>query len=315
MANTDTNTNKRLGSTDALMFLAIFFWGVNLTVIKIAVRHLSPHAFNSIRLASAVLFLFAFLAARKESLRLPAADWLKVVILGILGNFAYQTLFISGFSFTTASNASLILATSPIFIALIGSAFKIERVTWVGWFGIALSIVGLYLVISRQAGGFHLSGAGLRGDLMILAGNVFWAAYTVFSKPLLDRMSPLKFSTLTLAAGALVYLVYASPVLVRLDWASVPAASWLALAGSGFFAIALGYVIWYTSIKVVGSARTAVYNNITPVLAILFASLFLGERINAGQIVGAAVILAGVYLTRMGDRFFIKNKIVSHLPE
>ncbi len=311
----DNTIQKRLGSTDALMFLAIFFWGVNLTVIKIAVRHLQPHAFNSIRLASAALFLFAFLALKKESLRLPAGDWLKVVVLGILGNFAYQTLFIGGFNDTSASNASLILATSPIFIALIGSAFKIERVTWVGWLGIGLSIAGLYLVISRQAGGFHLSGSGLKGDLMILAGNVFWAAYTVFSKPLLDRMSPLKFSTLTLAAGSLVYLVYASPVLARLDWAAVPASSWLALAGSGFFAIAVGYVIWYTSIKVVGSARTAVYNNITPVLAILFASIFLGERIKAGQIVGAVVILAGVYLTRTGDRFFIKNKTVSHTPE
>ena len=311
----DTTTQKRLGSTDALMFLAIFFWGVNLTVIKIAVRHLSPHAFNSIRLASAALFLFAFLALKKESLRLPARDWLKVVVLGILGNFFYQTLFISGFNYTSASNASLILATSPIFIALIGSMFRIERVTWVGWLGIGLSVVGLFLVITHQAGGLRLSGSGLKGDLMILAGNVFWALYTVFSKPLLDRMSPLKFSTLTLAAGSLVYLVYAFPVLARLDWATVPAGSWLALAGSGFFAIALGYVIWYTSIKVVGSARTAVYNNITPVLAILFASIFLGERIKAGQIVGAAVILAGVYLTRTGDRFFIKNKTVSHTPE
>jgi drug/metabolite transporter (DMT)-like permease len=310
----DTNT-RTLGSTDVMMLLAVLFWGVNLTVIKIAVRHLSPHAFNSIRLSGSALLLFAFLALRRESLALPWTDLWKIAVLGILGNFAYQTLFISGFRHTTASNASLILATSPIFIALISSAFKIERVTPAGWFGIALSFVGLYLVISQQAGGFHLSGSGLRGDLMILGGNIFWAAYTVFSKPLLERMSPLKFSTLTLAAGSIVYLLFALPELGRLDWQAVPASSWLALAGSGFFAIAVGYVFWYTSVKIVGSARTAVYNNFTPVLAIVFAAFFLGERITAGQVAGAAVILAGVYLTRTGDRFFIKNKVVSHVPE
>jgi len=53
----------------------------------------------------------------------------------------------------------------------------------------------------------------------------------------------------------------------------------------------------------------------TPVLAVLFACLFLGERIKSAQILGAAVILAGVYLTRTGDRFFFKNKVVSHAPE
>lgn len=308
-------SDKRLGSTDAMMLLAVLFWGLNLTVIKIGVRHLEPHAFNSLRLSSSALILFVFLLARREPLGLSRGDLTRIVVLGILGNFFYQVLFIQGFNGTSASNASLVLATSPISIALIGSLFRIERVTWVGWLGIAISVAGLGLVISRQPGGMTSGGAGLRGDLLILLGNLFWAAYTVFSKPLLDRMSPLKFSTLTLAAGSIVYLAFATPQLARLHPVAVPASSWLALAGSGFFAIVLGYVFWYSSIKAVGSAKTAVYNNFTPVLAILFAAVFLGERIGGGQLLGAVVILAGVYLTRTGDRFFIKNKIVSHIPE
>jgi len=306
---------KKLGTVDLLMILATVFWALNLTVIKIGLRHFPPHAFNSIRLFAAALLLFLFLIVRKEPLRLSRGDLLRVAVLGILGNFCYQMLFIRGFTFTTASNASLILATSPIFIALISSAFKLEHIAWTGWLGIAISFVGLYLVITQQSGGFRWSGSGLRGDLMILVGNTFWAAYTVFSKPLLDRMSPLKFSTMTLAAGAAAYLLFAIPHLARLDWKAVPAASWLSLAYSGLFAIVLGYVFWYTSVKVMGSSKTAVYNNLTPVLAVLFAALFLGERIRAGQILGAAVILAGVYLTRTGDRFFAKNKVVSHVPE
>jgi drug/metabolite transporter (DMT)-like permease len=307
--------NKKMGSTDALMLLAVLFWGLNLAVVKFAIGHLSPHAFNSIRLSASAILLFLFLALRREPLALSRSDLLKVIVLGVLGNFCYQYLFIKAIDLTTASNTSLILATSPIFIALISWAFKIERLTWPGWVGIGISFIGLYLVIANQSGGFHFSGANWRGDVMLLVGNIFWACYTVFSKPLLDRMSPLKFSTLTLAAGALLYLVVAVPDLKAQAWASVPAGSWLALAYSGLFAIVLGYVFWYTSIKEVGNSKTAIYNNLTPVLAIVFACLFLGERIKTAQILGAAVILAGVYLTRTGDRFFIKDKVVSHVPE
>jgi drug/metabolite transporter (DMT)-like permease len=307
--------NKKLGSTDVMMLLAVLFWGLNLAIVKIAIAHLSPHAFNSIRLSASALLLFIFLAVRREPLALSRPDLLKVIILGILGNFCYQYLFIKAIDVTTASNTALILATSPIFIALISWAFKIERLTWPGWVGIVISFIGLYLVITNQSGGFHFSGDSWRGDVMLLVGNIFWACYTVFSKPLLNRMSPLKFSTLTLAAGSLLYLAVAVPNLKAQAWASVPAASWLSLAYSGLFAIVLGYVFWYTSIKKIGNTKTAIYNNLTPVLAVLFACLFLGERIRSAQVLGAVVILAGVYLTRTGDRFFIKNRVVSHVPE
>jgi len=307
--------NKKISSTDVMMLLAVLFWGLNLAIVKIAIAHLSPHTFNSIRLSVSALILFIFLAVRREPLALSRSDLLKVIVLGILGNFCYQYLFIKAIDVTTASNTSLILATSPIFIALISWAFKIERLTWPGWVGIAISFIGLYLVITNQSGGFHFSGDSWRGDIMLLVANIFWACYTVFSKPLLNRMSPLKFSTLTLAAGSLIYLVVAAPNLKAQAWASVPAASWLSLAYSGLFAIVLGYVFWYTSIKEVGNSKTAIYNNLTPVMAVLFACLVLGERIKSAQILGAAVILAGVYLTRTGDRFFFKNKVVSHAPE
>jgi drug/metabolite transporter (DMT)-like permease len=307
--------SKKLGSTDILILLAVLFWGLNLTMVKIALVYLSPHAFNSIRLSASAVILFVILAMRREPLGLNRKDLLAVVVLGILGNFCYQFLFIQAINLTSASNTSLILATSPIFIALISWAFKIERLSWPGWLGIGISFVGLYLVISQQSGGFHFSGDNWKGDVMILVGNVFWASYSVFSKPLLARMSPLKFSTLTLAAGALVYLLFAVPHLKAQPWGTVTAGSWLSLAYSGLFAIVLGYVFWYKSVKEVGNTKTAIYNNLTPVLAVLFAFLFLGERIRGMQILGAAIILAGVYLTRTGDRFFVKNKVVSHMAE
>jgi drug/metabolite transporter (DMT)-like permease len=141
---------------------------------------------------------------------------------------------------------------------------------------------------------------------MILVGNLFWAIYTVFSKPLLERMSALRLATLTLSFGTLFYLPLTAREIAALDWGSLSARSWAALAFSAVFAIAISYVVWYSSVKRVGNTKTGIYSNITPVLTVFFAQLFLGERIGLTKVIGALVIILGFYLTRFGHRWFKK---------
>jgi drug/metabolite transporter (DMT)-like permease len=104
--------------------------------------------------------------------------------------------------------------------------------------------------------------------------------------------------------GTAVYLPFAAADLAKVEWAKVPWQGWAAIVYAGLVAIFLCFVIWYASVKEVGSAKTGVYSNLTPILAIFFAGLVLGERLAPIQAVGAAVTLAGVYLTRSGYRFF-----------
>ncbi|MBP1661672.1 MAG: family transporter [Candidatus Aminicenantes bacterium] len=92
--------------------------------------------------------------------------------------------------------------------------------------------------------------------------------------------------------------------LAKVDWARIPWQGWGAIGYAGLVAIFLCFIIWYESVKEVGSAKTGVYSNLTPILAIFVAGLVLGERLSATQAIGAAVTLAGVYLTRSGYRFF-----------
>jgi drug/metabolite transporter (DMT)-like permease len=131
-----------------------------------------------------------------------------------------------------------------------------------------------------------------------------WAIYTVFSKPLLGRISPLKWSSLTLAVGTVFYLPFCFPAFVNQDFGQVSLKSWLMLAFSGLFALALGYVIWYASVKRIGNSKTVIYGNIVPVFTVIFAAIILTERIGLWQALGAAIILVGVYLTRSGYRIF-----------
>jgi drug/metabolite transporter (DMT)-like permease len=295
---------RKFGSSDVLMLVAVVLWAVNFSLVKVALKEMSPMGFNGIRLAFASILLILFLAVKRESFRVDGPDFWKLVVLGIVGNTAYQILFINGIYVTTASNAAIIIAIMPAFIAMLSSVLKHERLNWASWTGILISFVGFYLVILRNSGKPALTGEGVKGDLMILAGTVCWAVYTVLARPLLRKISALKLTAITMVVGTAFYLPFAIRDVIRIPYAEVSVKAWASLAFSGLFALAVCYVIWYESVQRVGNSRTAIYDNLIPILTVLFASLLIGEKISPLQGVGMAVILAGVYLTRSGYRFF-----------
>jgi len=302
------NNSSRFGTTDLFMLLTVLIWAFNFSVLKIALREFTPGSFNGPRLTLASLLLFLILRLKEGTVAPPRDDLLKLVVLGILGNTCYQFLFINGIHRTAASTTSLILTMTPILIALLSAVFIRERIHWIGWIGILTSFFGLYFVIFGNGAGVSAGKEGLKGNLMIFVGNFFWAVYTVFSKPLLEKMSALRLSTWTLAFGTLFYLPLTAREIGSLDWGALSARSWAALAFSAVFAIALSYVFWYSSVKRVGNTKTGIYSNITPVFTVIFAALFIGERISLAKVSGAFIIILGFYLTRFGSRFFEKDK-------
>jgi len=295
----------RIGRIDVLIVLVVVLWAVNLSVIKIGLRVLSPHAFNGIRLTLAAAAYAAVLLAQGRGRRLARrGDGWKSAALGLLGITFYQVFFIKGVSLMTASTASVFMGTSPLFIALLATVFAEERIPPAGWVGIAVSFGGFLLVVAGENGGLVFTWGAWRGALLILLANVCWAGYTVFARPLLERNSPFRMAAIGSIVGTAVYLPFAAADLARVDWARIPWTGWGAILYAGLVAIFLCFIIWYASVKAVGSAKTGVYSNLTPILAIFIAGLVLGERLSAVQAVGAAVTLAGVYLTRSGYRFF-----------
>jgi len=296
------------GLSDVLMLAAVLMWGINFSLIKVALRDMSPGGFNGLRLILTSVLFLAVAAASRARFRFERGDLLKLAAIGIVGNAVYQIVFIRGVSLTSASNTSLILSMSPLFVALLSAALRIERIHWAAWLGIVVSVGGLYLVIAGRAGGLDFSSGHFQGDLLIFAGALFWASYTVFSKPFLERMSPLQFSAVTVWAGALVYVPYAAPDIMAVDWSKFTALDALLILLSSLFGFVIGYLIWYNSVKKVGNAKTAIYSNLTPVFTALFAAPLLGESFRLLQVAGAVVILAGVYLTRSGYRYFVSSR-------
>ncbi|GAJ00046.1 unnamed protein product, partial [marine sediment metagenome] len=126
---------KRFGATDIFMLFAVLCWAINFPFIKIALREFSPLAFNGLRLFFASLILIIVLFVRGEGFSLAKSDIPKILFLGIIGNTAFQLLFIHGLNWTTASNTSVIMAMTPVFVALLSVLLKQEKIHWAGWLG------------------------------------------------------------------------------------------------------------------------------------------------------------------------------------
>ena len=290
--------------SDWLMLLAGLIWGLNFALVKFALREIPPLPFNGLRLPLAALILVIWLLIVEGNLKIKKEHLLKIIFLGILGYTIYQYIFIYGINYTTASNTAVIFASAPIMITLFSTLFKHEKIQAIGWVGIIFGFIGVYIIISGKSGAFSLTSQTLKGDLYILLAVCLWALYSVLAAPLLKVYSALKFTALTTTTGSLLFFPFAVGGLKSLDFQGVSFKAWFCLIFSGALALAVGLIIWFFSVKRVGNSQTAVYGNLPPVFAVIFAWLILSETIHFTLIIGAGIILAGIILTHLGRRNF-----------
>ena len=216
-------------------------------------------------------------------------------MLGFIGTFLYQLCFVSAVKRTSVGNGSLIIGISPIVIALLSAAVGHERIRPVRWAGIAVAMVGLYLVVGH---GVDVSGQTWRGDALMMAGVLSWSIYSVGSQGILARHSPLLVIALTFSIGALFYVLATIPILIATDWGAISRFSWMLMLTSALLALNLSYWIWYTGLKRLGGSRTSVYSYLTPVVAMMVAAFWLNEPVSTNQMAGAGAIFGGLVITR-----------------
>lgn len=298
---------KQFGLIDALLIGCAIIWGINVVAIKLALVQLSPLAFNSLRFISAATLSWAVLLWREPGARLDKRDLPKLILLGILGHTLYQVLFITGTNMTTAGNTSLLLATIPVWVSVLSGLFGLEKVRTQTWLGLACSFGGILLVTVGGGKQISFGQMTIRGDLMIFVGALLNAIFTITSKSLLTRYSPLQFNAYTMTTGAIGLLIFSNQSLRAQNWAAVGLQGWGGLAFSAILAIVLGNIIWNNGIKKIGPSRTAVYNNLQPAVAMLSSWLILGENIRLTQVLGACAIIGGLYVTRMTRLPWVKK--------
>src|SRR6267143_287552 len=292
----DSAAHPAFGLTDVLLFAMAVIWGVNFVVVKYATHIFNPVAFTGLRVGTAATFLLAFAYAR-GGFTLSRHDVVRLLFLGVIGNGLYQLFFVHGVARTRAGNASLIVGAAPAFIALVARARGLERVKRITLVGIGLSVIGVALVIVGSA---HESSGDttLLGALLVFLGVICWTLYTIGLQPYAKRINIIQLSAVTLVGGAIPLLIASAPALIATDWSAVGIGGWLAVFYSSVISMGVAYFFWYRGLRVLGPTRTAVYSNLQPIVALLVAWAFLNETPTIFQGVGAATIIAGVFLTR-----------------
>jgi len=275
-------------------------WGVNFSVVKFALADIPPMAFVGLRflIASATMLSLAHVAG--HSLRFKRRDLPYLIGIGLLGNTAYQLFFVFGISYTTAENASLILAATPAFVALVGTLMGVERVEPVGWLGIVLSLLGVFLIISGsdRFAEFPFGGPSLLGDILVLTATLCWALYTLLVRPMTHRYSSVSVTAFTTVIGTIPLVVLGIPSMNAVPWGEIRISSWVALGFSGIFAIGVAYLFWNYGVSKLGSARTSLHYNLSLPAALFTAWLWLNETLTPMQWLGTILAMGGVVLAR-----------------
>ena len=293
--------SSRDWTTDLGLLALAGIWGVNFSVVKVVLRELDPLALNALRFPMACVAMW-FLVARLPGPALPdRKDWRRILLLGFLGNVVYQLCFIIGLDWTYAGNASLLLATVPVWTVILSTAVGHERPNrWV-YFGVTATFVGMILVIIGGASSLSLGGDTMRGDLLLVGAAMLWSVYTVAGKAPVQRYGSLRMTAWTLWIATPVIVLMGVPSLIDTDWSGVSAGSWAGVVYAGVLSIALAYLLWYRGVQHLGNSRTAVYSNLVPVAALITAWLWLGEVPAPLQFAGAAVILLGLSVARLAQ--------------
>ncbi len=291
-------------ATDALLLFTVFVWGVNFSVVKFALSEIPPLAFNTIRFlaASAVLAVAVYASGYRWRIQRRHLPWM--IGLGLLGNSLYQILFVLGAAATTADNAALMLGTVPVWVALAGSLAGMERVAAGGWCGIALSLLGLVLIIlgADRSAEFRFGGATFEGDALVLLATLCWAAYSLLVRFAMRHYRTMTVTSFCIIVGSLPMILAGLPQVIALRGQAISVGAWVAAIFSGVLAISLATFFWNVGISRLGSARTTLYSNLVPVFALVTAWLFLGETLTLRQGGGALLAVSGVLLARRYTR-------------
>jgi drug/metabolite transporter (DMT)-like permease len=226
---------------------------------------------------------------------------LRILVLGGLGFGLYQILWTTGLTSIPAGDSALIIASTPVLVAVLAVAIGADTLTPMKFAGAVLSFLGVVVVIAAGVG-ISMSGSAV-GSLLTLAAAACWASYTAFAAPVLRRHSPLVLTTWATIGGTLVLLPpgvaqLAAPGALGPAQAERLVPIVLAVAYSGVLAAALANVIVFNGVRLLGPTRVITLQSFVPAMAVVLAFVFLSEPIRPAQVVGGVIILLGVALTR-----------------
>ena len=247
----------------------------------------------SIRYIIACIFLLPLAwKTNRDFLLVNKKQLFQLCLLGFSGIFAYNFFFFKGLKLVPASHGALLVALNPMMVMLF-SAWKYgEKIKKIRIIGMLLSLLGVVVVISRGHP-LALFSSFQWGDAFMLGCPVTWAVYTIAGKEALKTTTPIQASAWAALSGCIMLLLFAGTETYP-DF--VPGKVWIALSYLGIIGTVLAFVWYYEGVVKLGVTRTAVFNNLVPVFALILSVFILREQVQMYTYIGAALVIGGVVI-------------------
>jgi drug/metabolite transporter (DMT)-like permease len=278
-------------------FFTVLVWGASFVAIKITLKYIPPITLVWTRFLVGVLILGGTVVFRKQFSLPQRKDWFYFALLGFLGITFHQWLQSTGLVTSQATTIGWIVASMPVFIAILGWLVLKEKLSWLQCLGILLAGLGVVMVITKGNLAALVTGKfGTLGDFLILLSAPNWAVFTILSRRGLKTYPAAVMMFYVMAFGWL----FSSILFVGGEgWKFLPKLAWdgwLAVGFLGIFCSGIAYIFWYDALKVLPVAQVGMYLYIEPIVTVIFSAFLLMEKITIAGVLGGLVILLGVWL-------------------
>lgn len=301
MLENSASLERRLRKSHAIPIveatLAATAWGASFVATKVALRYVSPATVVWLRFAMGVAILGGAVWLRRQFI---APGWKELgylAFLGFLGIAFHQWLQSTALLTTQATNSAWIVATTPIFMALLGWVVLGEKLNWTQALGILTAAVGVLLVVSKgDLTSLAAGKIGAIGDLLVLVSALNWAVFSALSRRGLRQYPATLMMFYVMAFGwFFISLLFLNGPGLR-EIANLNREGWLGISFLGIFCSGFAYIFWYDALQKLSVAQAGVFIYFEPLVTVVVAAYVIAEPLLLASLIGGVAILLGVWL-------------------
>lgn len=274
--------------------LVCFFWGTTWIASKEGVRHMPALQLAGIRqLAGGLLYLIFFLSKGRVWPR--GKEWRTILVLSFLNFMLSNALSTWGVKYISAGLASIIGATFPLWMVVIGLFNNKKAIPTKAIAGFVFGFAGICVIFYEHLHDF-LNTQFLIGIFLSLAATWSWAVGTIYMKQTAKSFNPYFSLGLQMIISGLVILIICEPTNISIPLQSIPWQSWASIAYLVIFSSIITFVAYLYALQHLSAEQTSVYAYINPIVAVTLGSILFNEKLTSFIVVGGAITLFGVYI-------------------
>ena len=276
---------------------AVVVWGASFIATKVALQDVSPITVVWLRFGMGVVILGIAVTIRKQFALPKRNEWGYFALVGFLGITFHQWMQSTALQTSRASTTAWIVATTPVFMALLGWLALKEKLSRLQTGGITLATLGVLLVVSNgDPTAISFKQFGAPGDILILISSLNWAVFSALSRRGLREHPATRMMFYVMTLGWLFSSVLFFTSSGPHELPQLTSNGWMGITFLGVFCSGLAYIAWYDALQALPTGQLGAFLYLEPPVAVIIAAIILAEPITWAALLGGGIILFGVWM-------------------